>query len=158
MTGQSGRVYSQGMANYRFIGTTDDTTTCDQCGKAELRSTIILALLDADGNVAETVYYGSTCAARALTARTGRRHTGAKVLDEARAAQRLRESADREARALLAYYGLPLQGPATAEQIASAAILYRTAHRAAVWAPGTSLRGWVEKVHSMISRCQAQVI
>lgn len=44
----------------RFLGTTDDVTTCDCCGRADLKSTVAL---DVDGAV---VHYGSDCAARAI--------------------------------------------------------------------------------------------
>lgn len=54
---------------YRAMGTTDDCTTCDKCGKDHLKKTIILGILDADGNVEDVVYYGSTCAGRALGVR-----------------------------------------------------------------------------------------
>lgn len=66
-------------ATYRAIGATDDCTTCDKCGKPHLKKTIILAILDADGNTEDVVYYGSTCATRA----TGIRKT---TLDRAVAA------------------------------------------------------------------------
>lgn len=49
---------------YRVLGTTDEVTNCDRCGKPELKSTVIMGILDADGNVEEVVYMGSTCAAR----------------------------------------------------------------------------------------------
>ena len=38
-------------AAYRVLGTTDEVTTCDICGKVELKGTIVLGVLDADGNV-----------------------------------------------------------------------------------------------------------
>ena len=37
-------------AAYRVRGTTDDVTTCQICGKPELRGTVVLDILDADGN------------------------------------------------------------------------------------------------------------
>lgn len=45
----------------KILGTTDDTTTCDCCGKTNLKKTVVL---DIDGSV---VFYGTDCAARALT-------------------------------------------------------------------------------------------
>lgn len=45
-----------------IIGTNDEQTTCDKCGKVELRGTVILA--DAEGN--EVGRYGTTCAGRLL--------------------------------------------------------------------------------------------
>jgi hypothetical protein len=50
---------------YRVVGLTDEATTCEQCGKEHLKRTVILAILDADGNPTEAVYMGTTCAGRA---------------------------------------------------------------------------------------------
>lgn len=71
--------------NYRIHGVTDDTDTCEVCGKIELRRVVMLAALDADGNTEEIVYAGTTCAARML-AKRGKRTTAAKVRDAASAA------------------------------------------------------------------------
>lgn len=54
---------------YRVKGTTDDITTCDCCGRTNLKKTVILAMLDADGNQEDQTYYGTACAAKA-TAQT----------------------------------------------------------------------------------------
>jgi len=53
-------------ANYRYrvLGTTDDVTTCDVCSKEDLKSTVVLAELDADGNENGILYAGSDCAAK----------------------------------------------------------------------------------------------
>ena len=67
---------------FRFVGITDETTVCEHCGKDDLRSTVVLALLDSDDNVTEYVRFGSTCAARAL----GNGATGAKVRKNAEGA------------------------------------------------------------------------
>lgn len=45
----------------KFLGTCDDVTTCDCCGKKNLKRTVALSIDDG-----EAVYYGVTCAARAL--------------------------------------------------------------------------------------------
>lgn len=45
----------------RFLGTDDSVTTCDCCGRTELKSTV--AIETAAG---EVVHYGCVCAARAL--------------------------------------------------------------------------------------------
>lgn len=45
----------------KFLGTCDDVTTCDCCGKKNLKRTVSLSIDDS-----EAVYYGVTCAARAL--------------------------------------------------------------------------------------------
>lgn len=49
------------MNEVRFLGTTDDVTTCECCGRADLKSTVALSI---DG--ADPVYFGSDCAARAI--------------------------------------------------------------------------------------------
>lgn len=50
---------------YRVKGTTDEVTECDLCGKVELKGTVILAALDADGNEDGVCYFGTSCAAKA---------------------------------------------------------------------------------------------
>lgn len=48
-------------------GTTSDITTCDCCGRADLKSTVIIVGLDAGGaETGDLRHYGSTCAAKAL--------------------------------------------------------------------------------------------
>ena len=46
----------------RYLGTTDDVTTCDCCGRTGLKSTVAIEMHDD----ADPVYYGVTCAAHAL--------------------------------------------------------------------------------------------
>lgn len=46
--------------NAIFLGTSDEVSTCDCCGKSGLKRTVAL---ERDG---ETVYFGTTCASRAL--------------------------------------------------------------------------------------------
>jgi hypothetical protein len=48
------------------LGITPDVDTCECCGKTNLKRTVILGTLDADGDVACHVYYGSRCASLAL--------------------------------------------------------------------------------------------
>lgn len=48
----------------RYLGTTDEVTTCDCCGRSELKSTVALSIDDAD-----PVHFGVVCAARALRSR-----------------------------------------------------------------------------------------
>lgn len=50
---------------FKVIGTTDDVTECEHCGRVDLKGTIILGILDEDGNVADTTYFGAVCGARA---------------------------------------------------------------------------------------------
>lgn len=57
------------MTAYAVRGTTDDVTTCQICGKPELKGTVILAILDADGNAEDVTYAGTTCAAKAARGR-----------------------------------------------------------------------------------------
>lgn len=48
-------------------GTTNDVTTCDCCGKSDLKSTVIVVGLDDGGaETGDLRHYGSTCAAKAL--------------------------------------------------------------------------------------------
>jgi hypothetical protein len=47
---------------YKFLGTTEENTTCDCCGKRNLKKTIVLE--NESGNI---VYFGSDCAALAIT-------------------------------------------------------------------------------------------
>jgi hypothetical protein len=57
---------------FRYIGITDECTECENCHKPELRSTVVIMPLDADGNdEGDPVHYGSSCAARALSVRGG---------------------------------------------------------------------------------------
>lgn len=88
-------------ARFRYLGVTDDCVECQKCGKTELRSTVVLALLDVDGNVEDVTYYGSTCAARALAVRGG----GRAVLQSARWAHEATMREARYARERLALYG-----------------------------------------------------
>lgn len=51
---------------YRVKGTTDEVTDCELCGKVELKGTVMLVPLDADGNEdGEVSYFGTSCAAKA---------------------------------------------------------------------------------------------
>lgn len=88
------------MISYRVRGTADDVTTCQQCGKPELKGTVILDILDADGNTEEVTYVGTTCAAKM----TGGRTTGAKIRQQAVNADYRRAEAVRHAEEVLAYY------------------------------------------------------
>ena len=51
---------------FRLLAICDDVTTCDCCGKQDLKCTMALEELDADGNAMGEVYYGRDCGARAL--------------------------------------------------------------------------------------------
>lgn len=51
---------------FKLLGIDDEVTTCDLCGKADLKCTMVLAELDADGSEVGVVRYGRDCGARAL--------------------------------------------------------------------------------------------
>ena len=53
---------------FRILGTSDEVTACDCCGKSDLKSTVALMELDADGSdlTGDAVYFGCVCAARAM--------------------------------------------------------------------------------------------
>jgi hypothetical protein len=57
---------------FRVQGITDDVTTCECCGLTNLKRTVRLIQLDADGNDMEAVYYGTSCAAKAAGTTTTR--------------------------------------------------------------------------------------
>lgn len=53
-------------SRFTLIGITDEVTTCDCCGKSDLKCTMLLQEYDADGNQSGEVYFGRDCGARAL--------------------------------------------------------------------------------------------
>lgn len=77
----------------KFLGTTDDVTTCECCGKSNLTSTVALSIDDGDA-----VYFGVTCAARALKMAPKDVRAGAREADDAKAAaERAAKEATRRA-------------------------------------------------------------
>lgn len=74
-------------SGYRTRGMTDEVTDCERCGKPDLKGTVIVEVLDPDGNVTEVTYWGTTCAAR----------YGKVKVSVVRAAARAAEQAQREA-------------------------------------------------------------
>lgn len=80
---------------YKVLGTTDDVTTCDLCGKQELQGTVVLATLDIDGNPESTSYFGVSCAAKAASWTQRDIRTGIKA---AKDEERERQAAERRAR------------------------------------------------------------
>lgn len=76
-------------ARYKVLGIDPDTTECECCGKTNLKLTVVLGHLDADGNPMQIVKFGRNCAAKA----TRLRRTGAAMESLAQEAQR---AADRE--------------------------------------------------------------
>ncbi|MFI8890522.1 hypothetical protein [Streptomyces paradoxus] len=53
------------MKAFRVGGTTDEITQCELCGRPELKGTVQMIELDADGNDFEDHYFGTACAAKA---------------------------------------------------------------------------------------------
>lgn len=51
---------------FKLDGITDDVCSCELCGKQELKCTMRLIEMDADGNEVGAVYYGRDCGAAAL--------------------------------------------------------------------------------------------
>lgn len=104
----------------RYLGITDVCVQCQQCGRAELRSTVVLAILDDDGNAEGVTYYGSHCAAKALGIKGG----GRAVLASARAAHSHTLELAKSARARLAHYGLPETGEPEHDALRAACRVY----------------------------------
>lgn len=50
---------------FTVLGTTDEVTACGHCGRVDLKGTVRLGVLDADGNVEDVTYFGAVCGARA---------------------------------------------------------------------------------------------
>lgn len=114
---------------FRFVGIVDDVTTCERCGKPELKATTVVQPLDAEGNPdGDVLYYGSTCAARALGVKGGARAVRA----SATGAHHATLVAASEARRRLAAYGLPETGTPDLDAFKAARSVMRTRN------PGTN--------------------
>jgi hypothetical protein len=70
---------------YRIHGVSDDTDTCEVCGRTHLRSVVMLEPLEHGEPTGELLYAGSTCAARKLAC-AGRRLPARRIHDAAAAA------------------------------------------------------------------------
>ena len=81
------------IARFTFLGTTDEVTTCDCCGKADLKLTVAIM----DDERGETLYFGTTCAARALKIGVKEVKAGAAAADRAKAEARRAEQAAKHA-------------------------------------------------------------
>lgn len=68
---------------FKVKGTTDEITECELCGRQELKGTIMLAELDADGTEMGIVYYGASCGAKAAKWTTKEIRKAAKTADDA---------------------------------------------------------------------------
>ena len=53
-------------ASYQLLGIDDEVDVCELCGKRDLKATMALSALDADGNEVAVVRYGRDCGAKAL--------------------------------------------------------------------------------------------
>lgn len=74
---------------WKVLGKNDEVTTCECCGKAGLKLTVVMT------NGEGEVRYGRDCAARALAGRFGRPMTALKVERLAEQAEYDRERAER---------------------------------------------------------------
>lgn len=146
------------MSRVRFLGFTDVVLACDHCAKPDLRRTVVLELLDDDGNgTGEVVHYGTTCAARALADRGADQGNAARVVRLAEEAHHATIEAARDSASQLRFYGVPLAGRITATQVLAVAIRYAEAHAAARWHTDTTAAGWCALVEEMIARRQAAI-
>jgi hypothetical protein len=141
---------------FRYIGATDECIECQKCGKPNLKYTVVLAILDADGNEEEITYYGSTCAARALAARGMRvKGGGREILQRAQYATEKLNAEAKDARRMLRLYGLPETGDPTEAQLFQAELSYWHFHRRALWAKPVGDPMWREHVADMLARKRA---
>ena len=90
-------------AAYRAVGTSDEVTTCELCGKEGLASTVVIEFTDANGDGDGEAFLGSDCAARKLAGRADRK-LAVKVTREAKGADLKRAGAVEFSRGHLAYY------------------------------------------------------
>ncbi|MGW0920399.1 hypothetical protein ACWD3J_15440 [Streptomyces sp. NPDC002755] len=76
---------------------TDQITQCELCGKDELRGTVQMIELDADGNDFEDHYFGTSCAAKAAgwTQKEVKARTKAADQEKREAAYQAREEESR---------------------------------------------------------------
>jgi hypothetical protein len=83
-------------AAFKIMGTTGDVTSCDCCHRRGLRRTVALLPLDADGmEDGEVTYYGTGCAAKALTISSYAVRRAARNADIVAAIERRAELRDR---------------------------------------------------------------
>lgn len=109
-------------------GITDDCTTCECCGRQNLKRTVALAPLDCDGNEdGDPVYYGTSCAAVVL------RRTQTWISTTAKVAAIHHRERDNTARRIISVYA-PVEFATTREK--AAAWFSRNSYRAG--RPGAS--------------------
>jgi hypothetical protein len=81
---------------YEVKGSSNDFTSCELCGRTELKGTVVLQPLDEDGNPSgDACYFGTSCAATA--AGWTQREVTTRV-KAAQTAERERENTERAAR------------------------------------------------------------
>lgn len=78
-------------STWRAMGSTDEITTCDHCGRDDLKGTVRMVLVSEIGEEDGEQFMGTVCAARM----TGRKVT--EIRTEAARADREREAAERAA-------------------------------------------------------------
>lgn len=71
------------MARVKLLGINDDVTTCECCGRAGLKKTVVLELDDCGSQV----HFGTDCAARALRFGAGAKMSRTKLVAEAKLAE-----------------------------------------------------------------------
>jgi hypothetical protein len=79
---------------YRVLGTTDDVTTCECCGRADLKGTVALQWTLDGEDVGGPVFFGCVCAARAVGEPAKAIKAAAKSADDEKAA-RVQRARDR---------------------------------------------------------------
>lgn len=86
------------MKMFKVRGSNDEVTTCECCGRENLKKTVMLEVLDADGNgTGQIERYGVDCAARAAGWTQGEVRKAVRRADAAATAERYREAARRSA-------------------------------------------------------------
>lgn len=79
------------MMRFEYLGTTDERTTCECCGKSDLKHTVAIRDLDSG----EDRFFGTSCAARALKVQVAEVRKGTAAADKA--ARVAKQAAAREA-------------------------------------------------------------
>lgn len=93
------------MKVYQVIGTTNDVTTCELCGRDELKGTVMLVALDLDGNPdGDPGYFGTSCAATAAGWTQGEVKARVATIKRAAAAAEKKEQAGKAAAARVAFW------------------------------------------------------
>jgi hypothetical protein len=144
-------------ARWRYLGTTNDVVDCQRegCPQTDLSHTVVIMPLDVDGNDdGDPVYYGSTCAARALAVKGGGRAVS-KAAEHARLHTLM---GAHDARRMLRLYGdLPEIGPLTEEQRRAGVHAYVRNNRgvhAAIQRDGGTV---TDRLLDMLARKQAAI-